>query len=227
MLTRNFTFCQEPDFGFWGLRANWMPNADPFDGEGCAHDMLEHFATQVGPLEGECEAIGAHLYVRLENGWALNPKIGPLDSAKRMGGLLSSCLVDGVRDNLRWPPVIATKPLEGSSEEKLQAALDEAFRLARIEFAHDPDYLEGLEAPDIRAGLEAWMRRGYRQAVRRYAAHDTYDIAHRLFKEVREKLDLLIENFLKDGDDVKVTLDLRKMNVHVRVNGESVTEYLH
>ena len=227
MLTRNFTYCQDQNYGFWGLRANWMPNADPFDGEGCAHDMLEHFATQVGPLEGECEAIGAHLYVRLENGWALNPQIGPQDTAKRMGGLLSSCLIDGVRDDLRWPPFIATKPLEASAEGKLQAALDEAFRLARNEFAHDPDYLQELEASGIRAGLEAWIRRGYRRAIRRYAAHDTYDIAHQLFKKVRVMLDLLIKDYLKDGDDVKVTLDLRKMNVHVRVNDQSVTEYLH
>ena len=225
MLTRTFTYCQHEDFGHMGLKPNWMPNGDPFDGLGCAHDMLEHFATQTSPLEGECEAIGAHLYLRLQNGYHISRQRGPRELWKQLRDQLGSCMKDFMYDDLRAPTVVPTRPLDADTEAALQRALDDAVAYAVSEFDPRDEALNArYDMPAFRAGMEAWVRRGYRKAVRRYARHDTFDISEHLFDRVASKLDYLMEHFLKDGAQVGVSLDLGALAVHVRVNGERIPD---
>jgi hypothetical protein len=57
MLTRRFKW-GESDLGEGWIPA-WMDNADPTEGQGAAHDCLEHFPKCVGGFEGEMMALGA------------------------------------------------------------------------------------------------------------------------------------------------------------------------
>jgi hypothetical protein len=225
VLNRNFTFCEDADRGYWGLKADWMPNADPFDGLGCAHDCLEHFATQTEPIEGECEALGAHMFLRLENGWAAKNRISRQETWYRMGGLLSSCLTDMADQGLDKPTLLLTRPLPASSEAELQQALDEAFRLAKGDY-DESDYQARLAEPGLREAVASWVRSGYRRAAKRYAKKDTFEISDRLFDRVAKSLDTLITEYLQPGDKVGVSLDLRLCEVHVRINGRRANDLL-
>lgn len=223
MLTRNFTFAYDEDRGVQGLRADWMPNADPFNGLGIAHDALEHFLTQDGPIEGELEALGAHLFLRLENGWASKNRVSIQPSGERLGNLIYSVLTDMVDLGYDAPKLIRTRPLDYYSEQDVQQALDQAFRTALSEFRDYPETLVRLMEPNLRQAMASWLRRGYRRATRRYYGHDTYAISNRLFERIAHRIDVLINNYLVLGDRVGLSVDLRECEVYVRINGRPVT----
>lgn len=227
MLNRNFTFCTDEGSGFQGLRPDWMPNADPTNGQGCMHDMLEHFQSQTSALEGECEALGALLYLRLENGWTASRLTMRSENWKVLGAELSACLVDGVQDELVMPSMLRTTPLAAGSEDTLQLALDEAFRVALIDLAERGAELASLSLNQnpLREAFAGWVRRGYRRAVRRYADVDTYWVSQGLYPKVGKALNKLIESeALAEGDKVGISLNLREMAFYVRVNGYPVNE---
>lgn len=226
MLTRNFTFCTDHERGTEGLRADWMPNADPVGGQGCMHDMLEHFQAQSSALEGECEALGALLYLRLENGWTSSQRTVRPENWKVLANELSTCLLDAVALEIKLPSLLRTMPLASSSEKTLQATLDEAFRVAHSELDyHGDDGRSLLPEDELREAFAGWIRRGYRRAVRRFTDVDTYSVSNRLFPKVSKALDKLIESeCLKEGDRVGVSLNLRELVFYVRVNGYPANE---
>lgn len=227
MLTRNFTFCTDEERNYQGLKADWMPNADPANGLGCMHDMLEHFQSQTTALEGECEAIGALLFLRLENGWASSRRSVRSDDWAVMGRELSSCLIDAVDHALTLPVRLRTPTLAVGSEETLQRALDEAFRVAFGELAYrdDDSRAQALRQSGLREAFASWVRRGYRRAVRRFEGIDTYWVSDVMFPRVGRALDKLIESdVLAEGDKIGVSLNLRELAFYVRVNGLPVNE---
>lgn len=221
MLHRNFTFSTDHERGTQGLRAEWMPNADPVGGQGCMHDMLEHFPTQTSALEGECEALGALLYLRLENGWISTRRAERPENWKVLGNELSTCLLDAVARELELPSLLRTAPLAASSEESLQAALNEAFRIAHSELDYRGDDGKALlPEGNLREAFAGWVRRGYRRAVRRFTDVDTYSVSSHLFPRVSKALDKLIDSeCLEEGDRIGVSLNLRELVFYVRVNG--------
>lgn len=224
MLNRDFVFEEDHELGFQGLRATWMDNAQPFDGMGCAHDMLEHFPMQHGAIEGECEALGAHMFLRLENGWSASTPTSWQATWFRMGNLLSTCLIDGENESLDPPRFFKTKPLSESTEHELQKALDKAFDDARANFRDEPEALARFDEPLLRASYECAVRRGYRKAARRYARVDTYNISSQLFAAVAKTLDTLMKNYLELGDRVGVSLNLNTCQIFTRINGRRVRE---
>ena len=226
MMHRNFTFSYNENRDFFGLKADWMPNADPISGLGCAHDMLEHFPTQTSALEGECEAIGAMLHLRLENDWMGGRGRRRSEHWEVIAAELSACLMDAVHYELDLPKRLRSMPLAPQAEASVQGGVMDAFRMARSEVG---DFAAGqaiLATPGLDEALAGWVRRGYRRAVRRFAQVNTYSVSDYLFPKVEKTLDMLMQGHLEDGDKVGVSLNLQDLTIHIRINGFPANDML-
>jgi len=216
MLNRNFTYAYNHEAGGFGLKAKWMANADPADGRLCMHDMLEHFKTQTSALEGECEAIGAFIFLRLEN-MALRP-----GERAGIGSDVHNCLEDAFEFGLPLPGYFVTRKLSPKSEAAIAAGIEEGFSEARTQYEHRPELLAHLETPLLREAFRSWIRRGYRRARQRYLTVDTYYLATTVFPSAAKALDK-VTDYLTVGDEVGVSIDLRELTYYIRVNGISST----
>src|ERR1044072_3858805 len=80
MRTREFVIAEHRDLGYTGLAPNWMPGhqADPLQGMGAAHDVLEHGSHDTVEWQG----LGGSLWVRPE--WYYSRRIGNPDRAENI-----------------------------------------------------------------------------------------------------------------------------------------------
>jgi hypothetical protein len=67
-ITKRFVWTDDSEYGS-GFKPDWIPQADPTQGFGAAHDVLEHIIDTRGGFEGEMMAFGAMHYVRQYYPW--------------------------------------------------------------------------------------------------------------------------------------------------------------
>lgn len=226
-ITRDFIYQRDVERDFFGFKPTWFDNADPTSGRGVAHDMLEHFRHQAGPVEGELEAFGAFLAIRLEQGaiYAIGSR-SPTDVlAEDVRGLL----VDMADLGLPVPAPKTSRRLNELhvwADDTLVDAVRRGMDLARREWASRRE--QGQQAPDagqlltdtLQATLVAWIRQGYRRALRRYDRLDLYQLGNAFFSKIGNKLEQLLDSeFLTEGDRIRISLHPRTARIGVRVNG--------
>lgn len=227
-IVREFTYEQAEDDNFIGLKPNWFDNADPTTGRGAAHDMLEHFRTQVGPVEGEMEALGAFVAIRMEQGAV--PVIVRTD-VEILADDIRSVLVDMVEERLQIPSRKTSRRLHDTYEwadSTIQSAVSLGMRRAKDELesmgveqcTYSPVLTEELQET-----LLAWVRQGYRRALKRYAGVDLYRLGNSFFKQIEKCLDALTRSETLDvGDTVRIALHPHDFKIGVRVNGNCAYE---
>lgn len=228
-IVRDFTYARADGDSFKGLKPTWFENADPTTGRGAAHDMLEHFLSQKGPVEGELAAFGAFLAIRLEQG-GLNT--GERTEVQVLASDISSVLADILDLELPLPAIKGSRALDDVYEwadSTIDAALTLAFVEARSEWASqgtEPSSYEHLLTPVMRATYQAWMRNGYRRALRRYEGVDLYGLGNRFFKQVQKTLDELLRcDNLSEGDEIRVSLHPRTFSMGLKVNGNCAYDF--
>jgi hypothetical protein len=227
-IIRDFTYEPHRDSNFVGLKPAWFDNADPTTGRGVAHDMLEHFRTQVGPVEGEMEAFGAFLAIRLEQGALVTTH---RTDVVILADDVCSVLVDLFELDLPVPSPKASRRLPdiyADADTTITLAVARGMRQARSELAargtEESTYGAILTAA-LEATLVAWIRQGYRRALKRYEQVDLYRLGNTFFKQIEKCLDALLRSeFLAIGDQVRVALDPRNWDIRVKVNGRCAQE---
>ena len=222
-IVRDFTYARADGDNFKGLKPGWFENADPTTGRGAAHDMLEHFFSQKGPAEGELAAFGAFLAIRLEQG-SLDLSIRT--DAQVLASDIVSVLADILDLELALPTVKRSRALDDvymAADDTIDAALTLAFAEARNEWdgqGVEPSSYEHLLTPAMRATYQAWIRDGYRRALRRYDGVDLYGLGNKFFKKVEKTLDALLRcGDLSEGDKIRVSLHPRTFDMGLKVNG--------
>jgi hypothetical protein len=198
MITKKFTCKEHAEHGYLGWVMNTMPHFDPTLGMGVAHDCLEHLTRRAG-FEGEMEAFGVALYIRYGGGyWA---ERGSFDSSWS-GNTHTEIAEFLARDtNLTVAKAPRTALLEDGEEEeiaKMQAGALEDFY---SEFGECYG-LEDTPREVVSLALEraaVWIRRGYRNAERKYTA-PVYDLAY-MFAQIEKEVDALHPG---EGDTITV-----------------------
>lgn len=213
-IVRDFLYETSDENGLTGLKPLWFPNADPTFGDGVAHDTLEHFKSETSILEGESEAIGSFVLLRLLN---------PARADTRSVGNKEQALCNDVREMLRGagaesfalPRAIATRPL---ADRKADSIIVEGVRLAfRGESAQESlmeeadisaERAQELLTEQAEAGFIAWIRRGYRRALKRYGDTDYYTVGSDLFDAIAKRVDkVLASGHLWSGARVRLSVD--------------------
>lgn len=221
-IVRDFTYEEDHETGSDGLKPSWFDNANPTSGQGVAHDMLEHFANQSDPIAGELQAIGAVMALRWENGEVSGSDV------TAMAYSISQCLTDLCWQNLSEPAPARSRRLSDDysyADDVIVAAVVKAWDLALAELA-DHGGVEDVLTPTVRVSVLAHVRRGYRKAQRRYAHADLYTVGICFFKQVQARVDKLLSNgMLALGDKVRVSLDARKLDINIRVNGRCAHDW--
>lgn len=228
-IVRDFTYARADGDSFKGLKPVWFENADPTTGQGVAHDMLEHFLSQKGPVEGELAAFGAFLAIRLEQG---SLDLVFRSEAQVLASDIVSVLADILDLELALPALKRSRALDDSYEaadNTIDAALTLAFAEARSDWATqgtEPSSYEHLLTPAMRATYQAWIRDGYRRALKRYDGVDLYRLGNRFFKEVQKTLDALLHcGSLSEGDKIRVSLHPRTFDIGLKVNGNCAYDF--
>lgn len=225
-ITREFRVQEDENSGYVGFKPMWFDNATPGRGEVCAHDILEHFRRQTSPLEGEAEAIGACIFLRVEPG-VLGPTGGAKTVSAEVGGMLRDFLYS--EGALQLPTTKASRPLESSWVERfLVDAVKQGIAEAWREYTYDTQGMDedrlaelrqAVLAPAVADAFVYWIRRGYRRAARRYHDSDACTVGGYLFDRIGKSLDDLL-NRVEDipGLQVRVSVQPRyaKFNVKVR-----------
>lgn len=172
----DFVYKEHEDHGFWGLAAKFMEGAEPGVGMTCAHDIVEHFPTVPLDNEGELLALGALLYGRGQGGYFK-------DLFSSVGTMMGGDLLRAWQGRDTWGDVTdpgPTRPLEEHVEEWLQ----EAVVSCRQEVIWDCE-----EIPDSWfEHAKGWLRKGFRKAAQRYAAHSSYQVSW-MFKTLGHDLE--------------------------------------
>ena len=218
-IVRNFVY-EMDDNGLEGLRPDWFANASPTSGRGVAHDMMEHFSSQAGPVEGELDALGAALALRWEQG--ANRSLSSTEDI--MARDVCSVILDMVREDLQVPaPKRSQKIDDELTDDTLVEGVKRGFQMAKEEFRFDEEDAargEALLTTELFSTLVSWLRRGYRRALKRYEAYDLHFVGNEFFSAVTKEIDRLISGSLLDyGDEVRISLEPGLNTIGLRVNG--------
>lgn len=200
--------------GTLGLRPPWLAGTNATNGMGVAHDMLEHFHRHQGnQIETECEALGSMILLR-RTGQGFNPI--------SFGATILSIVEEILRDGLAEPSFLPTRRLDKDTEYFLEDCLRAAFGEVTVD---NSEFLEiclhGLALDEdetalrikqlalCRTGFEAWIRKGYRRAVRRYENRDLSAIRTVTFSNITK----VVDDFLKteyawEGAKVRVKAEV-------------------
>lgn len=216
-ITRIFIHREWDQTGTRGLKPTWFEGADPTRGRGVAHDMLEHFKRDPGPLEGECMALGSFLLLRLNNGFGSNS----LASISPLGNDVLGLLYAIAEKGYDVPRLVKTRPLEEHFEQEVQKAFTQGYGSLEDALENLDEGVRGAYRERILAAREPMMsfvRTGFRKALRRYNGCDLYAVGVNLFGKVEKMIDKLLgSETLWEGAKVRVSIDARRLMAWIHV----------
>lgn len=209
---RCFTFLygEDPNSGVEGLRLINRPDFDHVHGFGAAHDMIEHFPNQGTEMEDEMLAFGAILRVRGGQP-GLNLKG---DFEYPLPEYMHRPILDFI------PP----RPFHEDIANKLEKLKVDILTMYQMsDELRLPDWLHPGEP--MRRVLQ-WMDKGYRMAVTRYTEAERRGV-HMLnyFEHLTDKVDLIISNYLNEGDVINIRICAEQYLVEWKFGYEN--EYRH
>lgn len=225
MIRGTFVFEEDAETGSEGFKPLWIKGGEPTTS--VAHDMLEHFANPNIPgLEGELMAVGAYLALRVETGQVsaltepANNIIHSLD--KLLEWAFDNRNVTPLKtyrlpDNFVWAENIITD-VKSSMVSKLVVICD-------FENEKQVEYRNFLEAN--KDAVISWIRKGYRQAQRRYSHVDIYSVARLGFVRLNALSERLTRSgYVAIGETAVFSLCLQSLRPYVSVGGQDLTDAL-
>lgn len=222
-ITRKFRYETDQESGFTGLTPLWIQNANPTSA--IAHDILEHRNVEIGSaVTAELQAIGALLAIRLEQG--VFPAAN-FNNSELLANPIFEVLQDATRDDIPLTPAPKTRALGDDyawAEQLIQAAIPQAFEMSARESNDDEYDLERLGVLKTQVEhIVSWLRIGYRHALQRYAEVDLYTLGNSVFKAINQASQRLVDSeYLQEGTEVTVTVDVRNRNVNFRAFGQLI-----
>ena len=208
------------EFGTLGFAPSWIPESDPFTGFTVSHDILEHMPNEkYGAVEGEFMALGAMYWIRGESGWFHQINVYRSNLLIETMSLdIPDIITRVVYGHQTFKILRNTKKLDDYIEEDFKAIIVNGIRSLHVEDRLTPQELSSVKIKDIKISMLSWMRKGYRQALKRYKGHCKYDMTH-LFTEVMEKSDKILKQAY-EYQTLVVKIDLNKMSSRVYIEGE-------
>lgn len=213
-ISRNFTLTYNDDYGYYGLRPDWIRGADATLAIG--HDMLEHIPRETNSgVHWELMALGTSSLLRLENGNTRN-NLTPVEN-----------LLYGLAEVMDW--ALNNKLPEAKASRRLDddySHVDDVFKAA---IALLPQYISSEmthvkaavpEANELQARILPWLRKGYRGALKQYDRLDHHYLGTKIFDNLNKLSESLLESqILGEGDRVRVRLDPGSGHTAVYING--------
>lgn len=217
MLTRRFKWDDQSDFGT-GWTPAWMEGADPVQGRGAAHDVLEHFPRCIGGLEGEMMAFGAMHYIRGEQSGFYWGKHGIYRN--------QASDIEHFLRNRAWSDGVPLVREPGKVRMEADSIHHEELRL-QVRKAIYNVFTEsgsgGYTRQECRAALPrgtderimGWIYKGYHKAEKRFAQWNLkpWDCAN-LFRKVQERFDRTAK-WAEESMQITVRVDFRQRFVSV------------
>lgn len=182
-----FIYGTDPETGMVGYRPIWIKGGESTTG--VAHDILEHFPNKNLPgVEGELMALGAMLALRIEQGATAQH----ISSEKELALLTLATLRWAIENNrtIKTPRTYSLHHVYDWAENVIQGASKLVYDLLIQEEQLDPEFMP--ERSTLEAAVVAWLRTGYRKALKRYDGLDLYSIGNRFFNDLdkfSERLD--------------------------------------
>lgn len=205
-MKRTFTCGEHPEYGGLGWAADWMRGADPIQGMGCAHDILEHPPNMPLGAESEFMALGAMLWLRGETGFFFSGT--PAENAAVDFPDILERVMNG-EETLKDPG--KTRALSewdyGSLDGQCQSAVRKGVALLISDRGYTFPSIAKHMPPEYRQRMVGWMRKGIRYAVRRYK-HGNNEVAY-LFKRMEKEFDRRLES-AKEGAQIAVHVNLKQ-----------------
>ena len=205
MFSRIIIYDEDHESGAKGFRVRGMGFTEPGGAMTLAHDLLEHFPNDKGTLEEELIAHGAMLHIRHPYYWGGNTK-----TAEAIGGGFE--FIDSYfRDTgASFRPCGKTKPLSDDLEYEL-----ESIYLAGLT-SFDNNDQEVASWMNDQEAVMGWLRKGYRKAVRRYAAmHAIGGTPVEFFWELERNINRILSRHLVTGDQFKVILNFKRFSINI------------
>lgn len=188
MIVRSFIFENNDETGDDGWRPSWLAGADPINGMGLAHDMLEHRLRDDGSVNHELIAFGATWWIRSLSGWFSYNR--PYTSAEYQLYASFPNVFEQVvwgDDKLRDPG--PTRALDCDltetafveiAEKGIQCVIDEYSE----SFEQAAEFGDEILPADASSWIVGWLRTGYRWADRRYGGEGSCDSTAETFDAI-------------------------------------------
>lgn len=197
-----FEIAEDNEAGYVGLKMKGTEFADPTDGVGAAHDIMEHARNQKGcEVEGELRAIGALIYVRGYNYFLFKgtwTRSLPEILRYELSNIISYLQQNADALSRDWwkrvrPETPQSKPFRDMDLELniLQIATRMVSNTDIQEYIYEYE-----DAPHhtryLQKNIAGLLREGYRQAARRYNNYDR-GLMSEVFLELEKDLDKALE----------------------------------
>lgn len=210
-----FVVKRNDEHGTLGLAMKGRRWADPYSGMAAAHDMMEHAPNDDGSPEGELMALGASLVVRDGPNYYAAKGQHYTDPAENFGPEIAYEQLRYLDGRRFRDPGRTTRLSNEEDEATLQRVLDVVCKTAREELDEDTWKFFTTQ----RAEILGWMRRGARQAERRYRGIQRWHLCH-VFSTLEKKLDQVLK-YAEEGYEIRVSVNPRTEQVVV----EEIYEY--
>ncbi len=217
MITRKLVYREDSEHGISGWFLKDAPSSfNASNGRMIAHDILEHFADTTEHVHDECQALGAYILTRLDTEYYYE-KFSIYQPYEALASELASLLRGIMEDyaHLKEPPRtyrISTK--HGDHEETLIKASQKALILWREEC--DEEYQDPNIAKRYLNQMIAWMRIGYRRALRRYAEVPLFRISE-TFDLITKRIDQIDTYDLIEGQEMILSVSPKTAEVSARL----------
>ncbi len=216
-----FTYEDDDDFGP-GFVPDWIEDANPSQGMGAAHDVLEHFPNCIGGFEGELMAFGSLIFVRGEHYQPLNRHLWNVyDGISSDIQYFLPTVLYG-EQTLRDPGAFRASEVtdEGMNLPLLRVSVSAGVRIAIEHQVYGDQTVESIRATlpgDAERRIVGWIVKGYRKARLRFKRADLPEWrACELFETIASEFDQALKEEGSPGDEITVKVDLRNRSVDVR-----------
>lgn len=205
MSTHHFTWGEDPR-GEDGWLLQGHPNFWAADPRNLVHDCLEHLprGEQHGPAADELLALGARFYLRGTSGWWEQQAAGPFADRRNRVQLMTDELLFLHRELGDSIPYLESRSI-GDYDCEINAIVANAVdAIAR-------DQIEEVD-PSFGPNCAAWLRAGYRAAVKRYKGTDPLNIMW-----LAEQLEARLQLFAQATHGEKLIIKIHEKDQEFKV----------
>ncbi len=200
---------RHPEYDNIGFKLIGREWADPVEGLGLAHDVLEHARKDTGTIEEEFSALGASLYVRdLDDAYH---QLNPMGNNDVVENLKSEFYFQTQYwDEAGYTQLAKHRGQKLKDHPEVEEILEKIARKVPAFVYNEIGGHHPLGSREQISRAITWMRQGFRRAKSQYKGIRQYNLTH-AFVQIAKKADDLLRMY-EEGSrfDLKI-----KMNRHV------------
>jgi hypothetical protein len=203
--TFNLQVQEHPEYGELGVISPQLKDYfDPTTGMILAHDILEHITPHENSYVGEFLALGAFIYVRVEQGFYTRGY-----DFKTLGYEIQNLLQSHYWQDGEQIPDCSVVFEEDLYQEEIFKAVEEGVK----QFVEEGEIEDQNLIPSA-TQITNWILLGYDKAVWHYSEQkiDAYTLCHEVFKQIQAQVDQWLKG-AEEGDQATLTVDFDEYKV--------------